>query len=771
VLAPGASTLGFGRRLGRTIQGYRWLPVAVAIGSLALTLVLWWGLRAKEEVTLRHLVLRQATSIGEEIQDEIQQEARALASMGQHWEQLDMSTPARQADAAEYLRSWSALDEIEWANADGEIRWVLPTERAARLIGQSLNAREDFVASRARALKEDAVVAGSVFTLADGRSGYSLLMPLTTEGHSGGFLRTQWRAADVLQPIVRRHLEMGYTVWITDHGRLVYDSGEQPDPQSPVIAQFVSTRGLHWTLRAAAASRALGEERSQMPMATLLSGVLLSMFMSGALHLWLIARQRREEVLHAEKRFQLLVEGVKDYAIYMLNPLGHVVTWNAGAERIQGWSARDIVGQHFSRFFTAEDIQQGCPQRLLATASAAGQVGEESWRRRRDCSRFWAGVLTTALYDAEGHLIGYSEVTRDLTERRGYESALQATLAFQSAILNNAHLAIIATDSDGIIRAFNPAAERMSGYRAHEVVGSKSPVFLHDDREVSHRAGELSQELGLRVDPGFEVLVAKPRTGVAEEREWTYVRKDGSRLPVILSVTALRGSDGTITGFMGIASDITERKRDENRIRNALREKEVLLKEVYHRVKNNLQVIQSLFYLQRRTLPEGFARNVIDDAGQRVRAMALVHEKLYQSRNLAQVSLPEYVRDLCAQLTAALRVGAPSVAIAIQVDAIEVGLAVAITLGLLLTELVSNSLKHAFPDQRAGEIQVRVIRQGIGVVISVFDNGIGFPAGFDPLATSSLGLKLASSLAQQLGGTLQIGCEGGAQFRVDVPAL
>jgi PAS domain S-box-containing protein len=644
------SAVLFGRRLRLKEQDHRWLPVAVVIGSLSLTLLLWWGLHEQEDITLRHLVQRQAASIEEEIEDEIQHQALSLTSIRTHWEQLDMSTPARQADAAEYLRNWAALREIDWINAEGEIRWVMPVQRALGLIGQRLNTNGDFVSSRTRALKEDAVVAGAVFTWADGLNGYSLLMPFSTEGHLDGFLRARWSTVHVLQPIVRRHLDMGYTLRIDDHGQLIYDSGESPDPESPVITQVVSTQGLHWTLRAAADSQAIAGVRSYMPTAMLLSGVLLSVLMSGALNLWLVARHQRLEI-------------------------------------------------------------------------------------------------------------------------RDAESALHATLAFQSAILNNAHLAIIATDPDGTIRAFNPAAERMLGYRASEIIGSASPVLLHVEEEMQRRAHELSQELGRDIEPGFEIFVAKPRQGVAEEREWTYVRKDGGRFPVMLSVSALHGSDDNITGFVGIASDITERKRGENEIRHALREKEVLLKEVYHRVKNNLQVVQSLLYLQRRTLPEGLARDVIDDAGQRVRAMALVHEKLYQSRSLALVSLPEYVRDLCQQLTAALCVGGRSIALTTEVDAIEVGLDLAVPLGLLLTELVSNSLKHAFPGERTGKIAVHLVRHRYGAVISVIDTGIGFPAGFDPLATSSLGLKLASSLAQQLGGALQIRCECGAEFRVEVPSL
>jgi PAS domain S-box-containing protein len=473
----------------------------------------------------------------------------------------------------------------------------------------------------------------------------------------------------------------------------------------------------------------------------------------------------------AEKLFQSMVEGIREYAIYMIDSAGHVMTWNAGAERLKGWRSEEIVGQHFATFFLPEDVASGRPQRLLMTAAAQGQVSEEWWRRRKDGSRFWASILLTALFDSQGDLIGYSKVTRDLTERRTQEAALEATLMFQTAILQGAHLAIIATDEKGIIRSFNPAAERMLGYRAQEMVGIKTPEVILDSEEVRQRAMELSGELHQRIDPGFEVFVAKARGGMAEEHEWTCVRKDGSRFPVLLSVSALRASDCSIAGFLCIASDNTLRRRDEEQIREALREKEVLLKEVYHRVKNNLQVVQSLLSLQRRTLPEGVARSVIDDATQRVRAMALVHEKLYQSANLSALSLPAYVRDLCKQLAAALNPRSSNIELHTDIVAGEVGLDTAVPLGLLLTELVSNSLKHAFPGQRGGRVEITLKREGEWTVLTVADNGIGLPPEFNLQATQSLGLKLAVNLARQLGGELQASSSGGARFSVRLPKI
>src|SRR5256714_11230488 len=134
-----------------------------------------------------------------------------------------------------------------------------------------------------------------------------------------------------------------------------------------------------------------------------------------------------DSLRQVEERFRLLVEGVRDYAIFMLDPRGHIATWNAGAERIKGYSAKEIIGQHFSRFYPPEDVQARKPERELQVAAAEGRRADEGWRVRKDGSRFWASVVITALRSVDGELLGFAKVTRDVTERHEMERALRET--------------------------------------------------------------------------------------------------------------------------------------------------------------------------------------------------------------------------------------------------------------------------------------------------------------------------------------------------------
>jgi two-component sensor histidine kinase len=271
------------------------------------------------------------------------------------------------------------------------------------------------------------------------------------------------------------------------------------------------------------------------------------------------------------------------------------------------------------------------------------------------------------------------------------------------------------------------------------------------------------------------VFVATARAGKTDEGEWTYVRKDGTTFPVLLSVTALRGLSGEITGFLGIAVDISERKQREQEVQAALREKETLLKEVYHRVKNNLQVVMSLFNLQLRALPDGPARESLLEGAARVRAMALVHEKLYQSANLSSIQLGSYVGDLCQQLAAAAAAKPRGIALALELDRVDAGPELAVPLGLLLNELVSNSLKHGFSAGRGGTIHVALRHESPQRArLEVWDDGAGFAEGSTEEGTTrSLGLRLVRTLSRQIDGELTLENRGGAyaslSFALDIP--
>ncbi|MBD2741823.1 PAS domain S-box protein [Coleofasciculus sp. FACHB-1120] len=310
-----------------------------------------------------------------------------------------------------------------------------------------------------------------------------------------------------------------------------------------------------------------------------------------------IKRKQAEEALReSEERFRLLVEGVKDYAIFMLDPQGRIASWNAGAERINGYRTDEILGQHFHCFYTAEDIELGKPEEELRVATTAGRFEDEGWRVRKSGSQFWANAIVTALWDESGQLRGFSKVTRDITEQKLAQEKLQRTTSLQQAILNSSNYTIISTTTAGTILTFNAAAERSLGYAASEVVGKMTPAIIHDPEEVVKRAQELSQELGVPIDPNFEVFVAKARLGGSDEREWSYIRKDGSRFPVLLSITALRDAQGEITGFLGIGNDITDRKAAEQALRQSeaqfreLAAQEELFNQLSRQIRHSLEL-------------------------------------------------------------------------------------------------------------------------------------------------------------------------------------
>jgi two-component sensor histidine kinase len=244
-------------------------------------------------------------------------------------------------------------------------------------------------------------------------------------------------------------------------------------------------------------------------------------------------------------------------------------------------------------------------------------------------------------------------------------------------------------------------------------------------------------------------------------------RKDGSQLAVEIGLNPVQTEDGPMT--LAAIVDVSERKQAEQRLRDAYEEKEVLLKEVYHRVKNNLQIVSSLISLQARNLTEQAAREALARGEARIHSMALVHEQLYNSENLATLNAAGYletlVRYLRTQFGGVTRVN-------VEGDWVALGMDQAIPCGLIVTELVTNAHRHAFPDGRPGEIWVRLKQsraEGDSLILEVSDNGVGLPAGFEQQQRSSLGWVLVQSLAKQLGGLVTVRRDQGTIVQVSFP--
>jgi PAS domain S-box-containing protein len=280
-------------------------------------------------------------------------------------------------------------------------------------------------------------------------------------------------------------------------------------------------------------------------------------------------RRHAEELLRrSEQNLRLLIDSVQDHAIFMLDAQGCVSSWSRPAERINQYSAQEIIGRPFALLYTAEEGKAGVPAAELEAAQTHGHFEVDTWRTRKDGSRFHASVVITALRDEKSNLLGFSTVTRDLSERTEAARNLAQSNQLREIILEAAPFSIIAADIDGAILSINPATERMLQYSKEELVGHASMQSVHDPQEILTRSSELSQELGRRIEPGFDAIVCLARGGNTEEREWTYIRKDGFRIPVHLAVTVLRDLGDCVTGYLGIAYDITERRLREDHTRH-----------------------------------------------------------------------------------------------------------------------------------------------------------------------------------------------------------
>ncbi|MDO8707883.1 PAS domain-containing sensor histidine kinase, partial [Pseudomonas sp.] len=245
-----------------------------------------------------------------------------------------------------------------------------------------------------------------------------------------------------------------------------------------------------------------------------------------------------------EMRFRLLIDAVVDYAIYMIDPDGIITSWNAGAKRFKGYEEKEILGQHFSRFYTEEDRSAGLPQRALDTAIREGRFEGEGWRVRKDGTHFWCHVVIDPIRDPAGNLLGFAKITRDLTDRKMAEETLkQSEQQFRLLVQSVTDYAIYMLAPDGRLTNWNQGAQRIKGYRPEEVIGQHFSLFYTpEDRE----AGEPQRALETAM-----------REGRFENRAWR-VRKDGTRFFAHVVVDPIWGDTGTLLGFAKITRDITE---------------------------------------------------------------------------------------------------------------------------------------------------------------------------------------------------------------------
>lgn len=261
------------------------------------------------------------------------------------------------------------------------------------------------------------------------------------------------------------------------------------------------------------------------------------------------------EFMQNEERFKLLVESVSDYAIFLLDTKGYIQSWNAGAQRFKGYKAEEVIGKHFSIFYSQEDIDRKHPQYELEVAFNIGKFEEEGWRVRKDGTTFWANVVITKLVDSSGVHIGYAKVTRDLSEKKAAEELLRASEERYRLLVSAVKdYAIFMLYPDGKIATWNEGAEKLKGYAPKDIIGKHFSIF-YPEEDIKGKK------------PEWELEEAE-LTGRFEDEGWR-IRKDGTRLWANVTITAIRNKQKKLLGFSKVTRDMTDRRRLEEKLRRS----------------------------------------------------------------------------------------------------------------------------------------------------------------------------------------------------------
>ncbi|MGC3963092.1 MAG: PAS domain S-box protein [Rhodocyclaceae bacterium] len=481
-----------------------------------------------------------------------------------------------------------------------------------------------------------------------------------------------------------------------------------------------------------------------------------------------------------DRIYRMLVEQTRDYALFLLDPQGHIATWNLGAQTIKGYYADEIIGKHFSVFYTPEAAASGWPDRELANAAAEGRFEDEGWRVRKDGSRFWANVIITALRDDDGRLVAFAKITRDITERKRHEEALrQSEERFRLLIEGVVDYAIYMLSPEGVITSWNAGAQRIKGYRADEIIGHHFSRF--------YSAEDISGD-----KPWNELAVAR-RTGRAEGEGWR-IKKDGSRFWARFVVTALHDGAGRLRGFAKVTQDLSERRHMQE-LELAAQNVREFIATLAHELRNPLAPIRSAVQVLSMQAPEGERStqllrmidrqsahlvHIVDDlidVSRIARGVMSVATDPVDLVHVAHLSI-EASMPLIEASRHALTVGGDDTGpVIVRGDAAR--------LAQLVTNLLNNAARYTPPD---GCIRLNLRVDGNAAELSVSDNGRGirrdmledifhmFVQGPTPATRAAhglgVGLALARRIAELHGGSLQVYSEGencGATFTLRLP--
>lgn len=489
-----------------------------------------------------------------------------------------------------------------------------------------------------------------------------------------------------------------------------------------------------------------------------------------------------------EAKYRMLVEAVTDYAVYMIDAAGYIISWNPGAQRFKGYTAAEILGHHFSRFYPPADIEAGLPQRALAVAAREGRFETEGWRVRKDGTSFWAHVIIDPVIDPDGKLVGFAKITRDLTEKKQAEDALRRSEEqFRLLVQGVTDYAIYMVDAQGIVTSWNVGAQRIKGYAPEEIIGRSFSLFYD---EGDRQAGVPQKS-----------LENAAREGKLQSEGWR-VRKDGTRFWAHVLIEPIRDETGVIQGYAKVTRDVTEQRHAQEALEQA---REALFQSqkmdalgqltggIAHDFNNLLMVFLSTLNLLRKQLANDHkATALVDAAIQGAQRGSTMTQRLLafarrQELNTEAVDVPALVHGMADLLQRAL---GPSIHIETRFPlSLEKVYGDANQLELALLNLAINA-RDAMPQggsiiiagqpELVGEGHASALPSGRYVRLSLIDTGEGMDEetlarAAEPFFTTKdvgkgtgLGLPMVHGLTEQLGGRLTLKSRKGEGTTVEL---
>ncbi|MBE0460090.1 MAG: PAS domain S-box protein [Candidatus Aminicenantes bacterium] len=455
----------------------------------------------------------------------------------------------------------------------------------------------------------------------------------------------------------------------------------------------------------------------------------------------------KEALKTSESQLRMLIDNIPDI-IYFKDLHGRNIVVNKAYENFVGLKKEEIIGKTDKEILPS-DLAEYCRKSDKQVIKKRKLICCEEESINHEGEKIYFESYKYPLFDEKGILKGLVGISKDITGRKIAEKNLRVEKAYLKQFFENIQEGIVLADKKEKIISVNKEFVRLFGYKKREIKGRYLDEIVGHEKKRDE-AEKISVKIYTEENVAFEA--------VRKRKDGTMIDVSVLAMPIIV--------DGEVVASVAIYRDITERKKAEEQVRSSLEEKEVLLKEIHHRVKNNMQIVSSMLRLQaRQSKSEDFIE--MCNVGQsRIRSIALIHESLYKSNDFARIDFSKYIEKLMTHLFSIYEGGKERIEFEIDVDDVFLDINKAIPCGLIINELISNSLRHAFPNRMQGKIEVKMFMENGKYILIVKDTGIGFPEELDLRNTKTLGMQLLTDLVKQLRGTIELAKDGATEFKI-----